>query len=331
MTVTSSSQEMKLIKKLNLSEEEAAQLLKALATESSTGASASSSASRTALVLTPRTPPNYTPPIPVDPTIIPWGHAQIIALANTETSIKLGNHDDYQAGYYYPLDLSSVWETTPLSLLTPPQRCLDLCAAPGGKSILAQTRLTPQLHIANEIHPKRLGILRHNLAHCGYKHLYTQRLRPDQWATKTPACFDLILVDAPCSGQSLLAKNISNPGCFHSSTVNGNAKRQRGILLNALQALAHGGHILYTTCTYSPEENEKNMAYLLKRHDYLQALEVPLLASFRSNLVDFPCYRLLPISGLGAGGFTCLLKDTRQPQKLPDLPEELLAWPVAIN
>ena len=93
--------------------------------------------------------------------------------------------------------------------------------------------------------------------------------------------------------------------------VNGNAKRQRGIMLSAVQCVLPGGHIVYTTCTYDPEENEKVMAYILKRHPEWQAVEVPLLAPFRSALADFPSYRLLPAHGFGAGGFCCLLKKIR--------------------
>jgi 16S rRNA C967 or C1407 C5-methylase (RsmB/RsmF family) len=131
--------------------------------------------------------------------------------------------------------------------------------------------------------------------------------RPDQWA-RSGELFDLLLVDAPCSGQSLLCKGIKNPGCLGSGMVNGNAKRQKGIMLSAVQCVVPGGHIVYTTCTYDPEENEKVMAYILKRNPDWQAVEVPLLAPFRSALADFPAYRLLPAHGFGAGGFCCLLK-----------------------
>lgn len=198
----------------------------------------------------------------------------------------------------------------------------------GRKSILAQTRVSPQEHVSNEVHPKRLGILRHNLLRCGFTNLYTQRLRPDQWAELAPGCFDLILADAPCSGQSLLAKGIPNPGCFNSSVTGGNAKRQRGILLAALRCLAPGGFLLYTTCTYAPEENERNVLYLLKRHPDLHTVTVPELEHFRSSLTQEACYRLMPFHGAGAGGFTCLLrKEGGHPLPL-SLPDELKAWPI---
>lgn len=289
--------------------------------------------SRRALVLTPRAPEGYIPPgAQTGSGEIPLWIGEGIYPVNETVSCdedSCGAPGDYAEGYYYPLDLSSVWETAPLSQLPPPQRCLDMCAAPGGKSILAQARLRPGLHISNEIHPKRLGIMRHNLSRCGFFHMFTQRLRPDQWAAQAPECFDLILVDAPCSGHSMLAKGIPNPGCFHTSTISGNAKRQRGILLCALKTLSPGGHLLYTTCTYAPEENEKTVAWLLKRNQDMYAVETPALARFQVPSAPFPCFRLLPTAGLGAGGFTCLLaKKGSIPSRLPEIPEELLAWPV---
>lgn len=312
-----SAPEDKLIAKLHLSPDEEARFLLAL----KEGKSA-----RTALVITPNAPLGYSPPFAEEQARAPWMPEGIFALSDEHA--KPGSNPGYDLGLYYPLDLSSVWETTPLSFIPRPGRCLDMCAAPGGKTILAQARIKPELHIANEIHPGRLGILRHNLARCGYSDLYTQRLRPDQWAAGAPQSFDLILVDAPCSGQSLIAKGMTNPGCFHSSTVSGNSKRQKGILLSALTALAPGGHILYSTCTYSPEENEKPIAYLLKRNPFLETVEIPVLEPFRSNLSDFPSYRLHPGNGYGAGGFSCLLRDTRPAEQLPDLSNDLLAWHV---
>ena len=316
----SSSQILKLARKLELTAEQERDFLDAMQ---------AGNRSRSALVITPKAPEGYRPPLPAKDTPQEWGHSSILALPSGEAETKPGSLPDYECGYYYPLDLSSVWETAPLAHLPfRPERCLDMCAAPGGKSILAQTRVSPQEHVSNEVNPKRLGILRHNLLRCGFTNLYTQRLRPDQWAELAPGCFDLILADAPCSGQSLLAKGIPNPGCFNSSVTGGNAKRQRGILLAALRCLAPGGFLLYTTCTYAPEENERNVLYLLNRHPDLHTVTVPELEHFRSSLTQEACYRLMPFHGAGAGGFTCLLrKEGGHPLPL-SLPDELKAWPI---
>lgn len=173
--------------------------------------------------------------------------------------------------------------------------------------MLLSARFRHHHHVANEVNAARRGILRQNMNLCGMEHVEVTGMRPDQWAIDGRQ-FDLLLADAPCSGQSLLCKGIRNPGCLGPQMVNGNAKRQKGILLAAVQCVAPGGHILYSTCTYDPDENEKVMSYILRRIPGWQAVEVPILTAYRSILADFPCYRLLPHHGAGAGGFCCLLK-----------------------
>lgn len=263
--------------------------------------------SRGAVVLTARAPQDYTPPFPCSELEAPWLPPRVYV---PEEGVKHTSYDDYAQGFYYSLDLSSCWESACLAEVPAPTSSLDMCAAPGGKTMLMAARFGAENHTANEVHPGRRGILRQNLEQCGMPQVRVTGNRPDQWA-RSGETFDLLLVDAPCSGQSLLCKGIKNPGCLGSGMVNGNAKRQKGIMLSAVQCVNPGGHIVYTTCTYDPEENEKVMAYILKRVPGWEAVEVPLLASFRSRLVDFPAYRLLPMHGFGAGGFCCLLRKSK--------------------
>ncbi len=296
-TKETSKAEQKLCEQLQLLGESATAFLAALH---------GGCASRSAIVLSPRAPEGYQPPFPcLAPSSIAWLPPKVFVPADAD--IKPASFNDYKEGLYYILDLSSCWESTALSVVPQPQRSLDLCAAPGGKTMLYYGRYTPLgSHTANELVASRRGILRQNVELCGLPKVTITGLRPDQWA-KSGELFDLILADAPCSGQSLLAKGIKNLGCLGASAVKGNAKRQRGIMLSAYDCLTAGGYMLYTTCTYAPEENEKVMAYLLKRKSDLEAVEVPLLAAYQSQICDFPAYRLLPIHGFGAGGFSCLL------------------------
>ncbi len=267
---------------------------------------AAGTCSRQALVLTARAPQDYRPPFDcVDTADWPWLPPRVFVPA--DPGLKAGSVEDYHRGLYYPLDLSSCWESAALAMVPPPRRSLDLCAAPGGKSMLMLARFPQAEHVANEVNAARRGILRQNLEQCGHPQVRVTGMRPDQWG-RSGERFELLLVDAPCSGQSLLAKGMKNPGCLGSAMVNGNAKRQRGILLSVLDCVVPGGHILYSTCTYDPEENEKVMSYILRRHADWQAVELPALAPFRSPLADFACYRLMPAHGFGAGGFCCLLK-----------------------
>lgn len=261
--------------------------------------------SRSAVVLSPRAPQDYAPPFACEETAaLPWLPPRVFIPSMGE---KPTAHADYKAGLYYVLDLSSCWESAALSVVPAPARSLDLCAAPGGKSMLMAARYLPADHTANEVNAKRRGILRQNMEQCGVPHVAVTGLRPDEWAA-SGELFDLLLADAPCSGQSLLCKGIKNPGCLGPSMVNGNAKRQKGILLAAVACVRPGGHLLYSTCTYDPAENEKVMAYILKHVPGWHAVEVPLLAPFRSALSAFPSYRLFPHHGFGAGGFCCLLQ-----------------------
>ena len=295
MNETAAKGELRLCFRLGLEGAAAASLLAAMRAGVS---------SRGAVVLTPRAPQGYVPPFECEAPDAPWLPPRVYVPAE---GVRPTAHPDYAAGLYYSLDLSSCWESACLAVVPPPASSLDMCAAPGGKTMLMAARFGAEDHTANEVHPGRRGILRQNLEQSGMPQVRVTGNRPDQWARSGEA-FDLLLVDAPCSGQSLLCKGIKNPGCLSSSMVNGNAKRQKGIMLSAVQCVNPGGHIVYTTCTYDPEENEKVMAYILKRVPGWEAVEVPLLAPFRSALCDFPAYRLLPGHGFGAGGFCCLLR-----------------------
>ncbi len=289
--------ESRLCHRLNLSGEPAFALLRAMRT---------GDAARMAVVLTPRVGEDYVAPFACEDTAcFPWLPDRVLLPA---AGAKPTRHADYAAGCYYVMDLSSCWTSVALTALPrTPQRSLDLCAAPGGKSVLLAARFPLVDHCANEVNPARRGILRQNVLLCGLPNTCVTGTRPDRWAAAGEQ-FDLILVDAPCSGQSLLCKGLKNPGCLGASTVHGNAKRQRGILLAVSRCLSPGGFLLYSTCTYDPEENERVIAYILRRVPGFSAVEVPLLAPFRSTLSRFPAYRLMPHHGAGVGGFCCLLR-----------------------
>ncbi len=225
------------------------------------------------------------------------------------TETRPGRHPLHQQGEFYCLDFSSVFAATVLLHLDRPvQVALDMCAAPGGKSIFAWKALQPTTLISNEVIGKRLGALISNLKRC---HISAAPISfdPSELATVLPQVADVVLVDAPCSGQSLLAKGEKNPGCFHPVTIGKNANRQKRILANAAQTVAPQGFLAYMTCTYAIEENEQVSEWLLERFPQFQAVEIPALSAYRSRLTDLPCYRMFPQMGLGAGAFTILLQN----------------------
>lgn len=227
-----------------------------------------------------------------------------------------GQHPLHQQGAFYCLDFSSVFAATPL--LSLPQAAhsansmplvVDMCAAPGGKSLFAWRALHPSFLLSNEVIGKRMGALVSNLQRCRVKPGAVLSLDSSVLAAALPQAADLVLVDAPCTGQSLLAKGEKAPGCFHPVTINKNANRQKRILANSAQLVAPQGWLLYMTCAYSLEENEQVSEWFLKRFPAFQPVAVPSLSAYQSPFTDLPCYRMFPHTGLGAGAFTILLQN----------------------
>lgn len=228
-------------------------------------------------------------------------------------SVRPGKHHLHISGAYYCLDFSSVFAaTTLLAIPTPVKLVLDVCAAPGGKSIFAWRALQPELLLCNEVIGKRTAALISNLRRCQINPAAVMSLDSKILAERIPKTAELAIVDAPCSGQSLLAKGIKNPGCFHPVTINKNANRQKRILANSAQLVAPQGYLAYMTCTYAIAENEQVCGWFLKRFPQFVPVVVPDLVPYQSHLSDLPCYRIWPQSGLGAGAFSALFRNTEE-------------------
>lgn len=247
---------------------------------------------------------------------LPWQPPWVDRLSGDQ---RPGQHALHQAGAYYCLDMASVFSAAVFgamvadrlerAIATPTESVLDLCAAPGGKSLLAWKALAPAHLWCNEVVRKRVRILISNLKRCGLTDSLVFNLDPQTFAEQLPHAASVVIVDAPCSGQSLLAKGDQALGCFHPVNIKKNASRQKRILASAAQTVTGGGYLAYMTCTFSPEENEQVVDWLMKKFPQFEAVEVPVLADHASPLAAFPCYRLWPQSGLGAGGFTALLRN----------------------
>lgn len=257
-----------------------------------------------------------TLPFAVEPPL-PWQPDFVDRVA---PSVCPGQQDLHEQGAYYCLDGSSVFAASVLLQIMPGVAwVLDLCAAPGGKSLFAWLSLYPGCLISNEVIGKRLAPLIANLHRCQIGPAVITRLDSQVFAQALPATMPVVIVDAPCSGQSLLAKGAKAPGCFHPVTIKKNANRQKRILANAAQLIAPQGYLAYMTCTYAVEENEQVIEWLLERFSHLRPVVIPHLAAHQSHLSSLPCYRLWPQTGLGAGAFTILLQNTQMdiPQEIP--------------
>ncbi|WP_353929625.1 RsmB/NOP family class I SAM-dependent RNA methyltransferase [Okeanomitos corallinicola TIOX110] len=226
-------------------------------------------------------------------------------------SEKPGQHFLHQQGYFYCLDFSSVFAASVLLTINQPISLIfDMCAAPGGKSIFAWKALQPDLLISNEVIGKRLGMLISNLKRCQIQPSCVVNRDPSIFAESFSQSSNLVIVDAPCTGQSLLAKGGKAPGCFHHTSINKSANRQKRIIANSAQVVAPQGYLLYMTCTYSPEENEQVCEWFLEKFPQFKAVKVEHLSTYQSHLTDIPCYRMFPQDRLGAGAFTVLLQNT---------------------
>ncbi|WP_251958228.1 RsmB/NOP family class I SAM-dependent RNA methyltransferase [Nostoc commune] len=232
---------------------------------------------------------------------------------------KPGQHPLHQQGYFYCLDFSSVFAATILLAIPQPVSSIfDMCAAPGGKSIFAWKALQPDLLISNEVIGKRLGMLISNLKRCQISSSAVVNRDSSIFAEMFPGSSNLVIVDAPCTGQSLLAKGEKAPGCFHPTAINKSANRQKRIIANSAKLVSPQGYLAYMTCTYSPEENEQVCEWFLERFPQFQAIKISDFAKYQSHLTTMPCYRMFPQDRLGAGAFTALFKNTNDDKYEPE-------------
>lgn len=253
-----------------------------------------------------------------------WQPQWVDRLAISE---KPGKHFLHEQGYFYCLDFSSVFASSVLQAIAPfPQIILDMCASPGGKGIFAWRLFKPDLLLANEVIGKRRGALISNLKRCRIEGAIAISVDSKIVAQEIPESADLVIVDAPCTGQSLLAKGEKNPGCFHPVTIKKNANRQRRILANSASTVAPKGYLAYMTCAYSIEENEQVCEWFLSQFPEFSPVPIPLLSTYQSRHSRLPCYRMFPQDHLGAGAFTILFQNQKGGDRLP-LSQEFLTHP----
>lgn len=224
-------------------------------------------------------------------------------------------HPFYYAGLYYLQEPSAM---TPASILPVMQgeHVLDLCAAPGGKATALGAKLAGEgLLVANDISASRAKALLKNLEIFGIRNSFVTNAYPAKLAEQFAGAFDKILVDAPCSGEGMFRKDLANARVWSLEKVKECAKTQHEIIRQAVSMLRPGGLLLYSTCTFSPEENEQTIASLLQEHPELQLVELPWYEGFahgRPELADgnpelTKCVRIFPHRMAGEGHFLALL------------------------
>ncbi|MBK8922757.1 MAG: RNA methyltransferase [Saprospirales bacterium] len=223
----------------------------------------------------------------------------------------------FHAGAYYVQEASSMFLYEALRQTVDFSKnlnVLDLCAAPGGKSTLLASMLSAgSLLVANEVVRQRLGPLRENLEKWGIPNMAVACAAPEDFAG-LEGWFDVVVVDAPCSGEGLFRKDPDAIGEWSPEQVDRCALRQRQILPAAAAALAPGGVLAYSTCTFNRAENEENAAWLAHNFD-LEPLQPGIPAGWGIAASE-PGYRFYPHRLQGEGFYIALFRKKENPRPL---------------
>lgn len=204
---------------------------------------------------------------------VPWAeHGFYYSSSDTP-----GKHPYHEAGVYY-IQEPSAMSSVPYLNIAPGEKILDLCAAPGGKSTQIGCALKGTgLLVSNEIHPTRAKVLSSNIERLGITNSIVVNETPDRLADFFPEFFDKILADAPCSGEGMFRKNEEAVSDWSPDNVVLCGKRQDEVLTEAAKMLKPGGRLVYSTCTFAPEENEGTMERFLSKHPDFTLLETKRL------------------------------------------------------
>ncbi len=221
-----------------------------------------------------------------------------------DPAARPGLHPFHEAGIYYLQEASAMCAVALLDP-QPGEKILDLCAAPGGKSTQIAGRLLGKgFLLCNEYEWKRAKILSQNVERLGIANAMVVNAEPARLSAQLPEFFDRILVDAPCSGEGMFRKEEAAVTDWSQETVEMCARRQADILDEAAKMLKPGGRLVYSTCTFAPEENEETIESFLIRHpDFAPE---PVAAPWFTPAGEGQ-FRLWPHKLLGEGHFAAVL------------------------
>ncbi len=253
---------------------------------------------------------------PFDLTPIPW----IDNGAFYEGEVRPAKHPYYYAGLYYLQEPSAMTPANRLKI-APGDKVLDLCAAPGGKSTELGAKLAGRgVLFSNDISNSRAQALLKNIELFGIGNAVVLSEDPAKLAKRLPAYFDKILIDAPCSGEGMFRKDPSVMKAWTKKSNDTYATLQRGIIDQAVKMLKPGGTLLYSTCTFSPKENEENVSYLLEHYPEFHLTTIDDYDGFGEGLIEYghgdltlkKCVRIWPQRMPGEGHFlACFSRDDK--------------------
>lgn len=233
--------------------------------------------------------------------------------------VEPGKHPYHLAGLYYIQEPSAGFVAEVLDV-KPGDLVLDLCAAPGGKSTQIGALLNGDgILVANEIVSKRAKVLSENIERMGIKNAIVTNETPEKLAKHFPHYFTKIVVDAPCSGEGMFRKDPESIQFWSTDHVKQMSEIQYKILQNAYQMLKSGGILVYSTCTFSPEENEQVVERFLNDFPDMELVEIEKIAGISDGRPEWSvkqtkdlkkCARIWPHLIKGEGHFIAKMKKT---------------------
>ncbi|MBR2578207.1 MAG: hypothetical protein IKE38_04665 [Erysipelotrichaceae bacterium] len=216
----------------------------------------------------------------------------------------IGKIKAYDLGIIYPQDIGS---SLPASYVDHKdiKLAIDLCAAPGGKSVNILNALADDaLLIANDVSYKRASVLSANLERLGLDNTIVTSLKPEYFLRDFRGAFDLVILDAPCSGEGMIRKYPEILDEYSLANIEALAAIQSKLLDNAYDLLNEGGQLLYSTCTYAFEEDELQVENFLSRHEDMELIKLPYMEN-SSKLAG--TIKLSPLNGT-EGQFMALMR-----------------------
>lgn len=225
-------------------------------------------------------------------------------------------HPYYHAGLYYIQEPSAMAPADVIGV-KPGNRVLDLCAAPGGKSTQLAAKLAGEgLLVSNDISNNRIKALVKNIELYGVKNSVITNESPERLSKRFEDYFDKIVVDAPCSGEGMFRKDENAAKSWGVHSVEKCCIMQKSILHEAAKMVKPGGYILYSTCTFSPEENEWSISNFLECNKNFELVEIPKHSGIEGGRREWTqggfevekCARFWPHKVKGEGHFLALLR-----------------------
>jgi 16S rRNA C967 or C1407 C5-methylase (RsmB/RsmF family)/NOL1/NOP2/fmu family ribosome biogenesis protein len=255
--------------------------------------------------------------LPIAAERIPWSETGIFL--NERPSFTLD--PIFHSGAYYVQEASSMFVEQAFRQMEHHKSriVLDLCAAPGGKSTHLLSLLeADDLLVSNEVIRSRVSVLDENIRKWGHQNVVICNNDPADFGD-LDGLFDVILVDAPCSGEGLFRRDASAIQQWSVDNTNLCATRQRRILADIWPSLKNGGYLIYSTCTFNPAENEENLKWLSENNS-IESIRIPVQENWGVQEIETEGlfgYRFLPHNVKGEGFFLTLIRKTEGNDSYP--------------